>query len=130
MECTPLNGQKRGDKKRGSFCLLTTGVVTSGQQNTTGRLAHADQVAGRGGTHDTILADQQLLDTVGSGDLGDLVDHFVVVVTAITTNDEERVLDTLWNGQENARNEGFGVVGLLEDLDLLAETRTAVWVVD
>jgi hypothetical protein len=54
------------------------------------------------------------------------VDHFIVVITAITTNDEERVLNTLWNGQENARNEGFRVVGLLEDLDLLAETRTAM----
>jgi hypothetical protein len=104
---------------------LTTGVVTGGQQNTTRGLAHANQVAGRGGTHDTILADQQLLDTVGGGDLSDLVDHFIVVVTAIATNDEEGVLDTLGNGQEDTRNEGFGVVRLLEDLDLLAETRTA-----
>ena len=98
--------------------------MTGGQQDTTGRLAHANQIAGRGGTHDTILADQQLLDTIGGGDLGDLVDHLIVVVTAITTNDEERALDTLRNGQENTRNEGFGVVGLLEDLDLLAEART------
>lgn len=98
--------------------------MAGGQQNTTRGLAHTNQVAGRGGTHDTILADQQLLDTVGGGDLSDLVDHHIVVVTAITTNDEEGVLDTLGNGQEDTRNEGFGVVGLLEDLDLLTETRT------
>lgn len=98
--------------------------MTGGKQNTTRRLAHADQVASGRGTHDAILADQQLLDAIGGGDLSDLVDHFIVVETAITTNDEERALDTLGNGQENTRDKRFGVVGLLEDLDLLAEPRT------
>lgn len=104
--------------------LLTTGVVTGSQQNTTRRLAHTNQVASGRCTHDAVLADQQLLDAIGGGDLGNLVDHYIVVETTITTNDEERVLDTLGNGQENTGDEGFGVVGLLEDLDLLAETRT------
>ena len=98
--------------------------MTGSQQNTPRGLAHANQVASGRGTHDTVLADQQLLDAIGGGDLGNLVDHYIVVETTITTNDEERALDTLGNGQENTGDEGFGVVGLLEDLDLLAETRT------
>jgi hypothetical protein len=105
--------------------LLTTGVVTGGQENTTSCLSHTDQVAGRRSTHDTILADQQLLDTVGGTDLGDLGDHLRVVKTTITTNDQEGVLNALGNGQENAGDKGLGVVGLLEDLDLLAKTRAA-----
>lgn len=109
---------------RAWLSLLTTGVVTGSQQNTTRRLAYTNQVASGRGTHDAVLADQQLLDAIGGGDLGNLVDHYIVVETAITTNDEERVLDTLGNGQKNTGDEGFGVVGLLEDLDLLAETRT------
>ena len=104
--------------------LLTTGVVTGSQQNTTRRLAHTNQVASGRCTHDAVLADQQLLDAIGGGDLGNLADHYIVVETTITTNDEERVLDTLGNGQENTGDERFGVVGLLEDLNLLAETRT------
>lgn len=101
--------------------LLTTGVVTSSQEDTTSSLSHADQVASSRGTHDAILADQQLLDAIGGTDLGDLGNDLRVVVTAIATNDEERVLDTLGDGQENAGDEGLGVMSLLKDLDLLAE---------
>lgn len=95
--------------------------MTSSQEDTTSGLSHADQVAGSWGTHNAILADQQLLDAVGGTDLGDLGDDLRVVVTAIATNDEERVLDTLGDGQENAGDEGLGVMSLLKDLDLLAE---------
>lgn len=101
----------------------TTGVVTGSQQNTTGSLANADQVARSGGGENAILAHQELLDTVGGTDLGDLGDDLRVVVTAITANDEEGILDTLGDGEEDAGNEGLGVVVLLEDLDLLAKTR-------
>jgi hypothetical protein len=69
-----------------------------------------------------MLADQQLLDAIGGTDLCDLGDDLRVVVTAITANDKEGVLDTLGDRQENASNEGFRVVSLLKDLDLLAKT--------
>lgn len=104
--------------------VLTTRVVTGSQQDTTSGLADADQVAGRGGTHNAMLAHQELLDTVGGTDLGNLGDHLSVVVTAITTNDEEGTLSTLGDRQKGASDEGLGVMGLLEDLDLLAKTRT------
>lgn len=86
---------------------LTTRVVRGGQQDTTSGLANADDVRGSRGTEDTILADDELLDTVcgtnlcnGLGDLG-------VPVTTVTTDDESRVLDTLGDGEENASNEGL-----------------------
>lgn len=97
--------------------------MTGSEQNTTSSLANADQVASSGGGENAILAHQELLDTIGGTDLGDLGDDFRVVVTAIATNDQEGVLDTLGDGEEDASNEGLGVVGLLENLDLLAKTR-------
>ena len=104
--------------------LLTTRIVTGSQQDTTRGFAHTDQVAGRGGTQNTILAHQQLLDTVGGADLGNLGNYLGVVVATITTNDEESVLGTFGNRKKNTGDEGLGVMGLLKDLDLLAETRT------
>jgi hypothetical protein len=98
--------------------------VTGGQQDTTSGLTNADQVACSGGAENAILADQQLLNTVGSADLGDLGDHLRVVVATITTNDDGCILGAFGNGEEDAGNEGLGIVGLLEDLDLLAKTRT------
>lgn len=97
--------------------------MTGGQQDTTGGFANPDEVASSGGTEDAILSHEELLNTVGGTDLSDLGNHLGVVVAAITTNDKERVLDTFGNGKKNAGNEGLGVVCLLEDLDLLSETR-------
>ena len=97
--------------------------MTGSQEDTTGSLTLADEVASSGGTEDAVLADQQLLDTIGSTDLSDLLDDLSVVVTTITTNDEESSLSTLGDGEDDAGDEGLGVVGLLEDLDLLTKTR-------
>jgi hypothetical protein len=70
------------------------------------------------------LANDELLDAVcgtnlcnGLGDLG-------VPVTTVTTNDEGRALDTFRDGEKDAGDKRLGVVLLLEDLDLLAKTRT------
>lgn len=98
--------------------------MTGSQQDTTSSLTHTDHIASGRGAQDTVLADQQLLHAVGSADLRDQLDDLGVVVTAITTNDQEGALSTLRDGKEDASDEGFGVVGLLEDGDLLTETRT------
>lgn len=98
--------------------------MTGGQKNTTSCLPDPDEIAGSRGAHNSILADQQLLDAISSTDLGDLGDDLRVVITAITTNDEEGVLHTLRDRQQNAGDERFRVVILLEDLDLLAKART------
>jgi hypothetical protein len=110
------------------YCLrlgsLTSGVVTGGEQDTTGGLPDPDDMTGSWCAEDTILADQELLDAVGSTDLCDLLCDLRVPVATITTNDKESVLSALRNRLEDADDERFGVVLLLEDLDLLAKTRT------
>lgn len=68
-----------------------------------------------------MLSNQQLLHAISGTDLCDLGDDLRVVVTAIATNDEEGTLNTLGDRQKNTSNERFRVVGLLEDLDLLAK---------
>lgn len=108
--------------------LLTTGVMTGSQQDTTSRLVDTDEMTGGRRAHDAILADQELLDAIGSTNLSNGLSDLRVPVTAITTNDEERALDAFGNRQEDAGNKSLRVVLLLENLDLLAETRTiALW---
>jgi hypothetical protein len=102
----------------------TTRVVTGSQQDTTSGLSHTDQVAGGRGAEDAILADQELLDTVGSADFGNLLDNLGVIVATITTNDKESSFSTLRDGEQDAGDESFGVVGLLEDLDPFTKTRS------
>ena len=104
--------------------LLTSGVVAGGEQDTASSLPDPDDMAGSRGRENAVLADQQLLDAVGSTDLGDLLCDLRVPVATVTTDNEESVLSALRNRLEDADDEGFGVVLLLEDLDLLAKTRT------
>lgn len=73
--------------------------------------------------HDAILTDQELLDAIGSTNLGNDLSNLWVPEATITANDEERALDTLGDRLEDAGDKGLGVVLLLEDLDLLAQTR-------
>lgn len=102
--------------------VLTTGVVAGSQQNATGGLPYTDKITGSGGAQDAVLADKELLDAISGTDLSDLLDGLRVIVTAVATNDEEGVLGTFRDGEEDAGDKGFGVVGLLEDLDLLTKT--------
>jgi hypothetical protein len=60
------------------------------QEDTSSGLAKSDDMAGGRRRQNTILADEELLYTVGSTDLGNQLDDLGVVVAAITTNDEER----------------------------------------
>lgn len=71
-----------------------------------------------------ILSDHELLDTVCSTNLRNQLRNLWVPVASITTNDEEGSIYAFWDREEDTGNEGFGVVLLLEDLDLLAETGT------
>ena len=48
-------------------------------------------MAGSGSREDTILADKELLDAVCGTNLGNQLNNLRVVVTAITTNNKERV---------------------------------------
>ena len=102
----------------------TTRVVTSSQKNTAGSLPHTDQVTGSRGTEDAVLAHEQLLDTIRGADLCDLLDDLCVVVPAIARDDEVGSLGSFGDRLDDTGNEGFGVVGLLEGLNLLSKTGT------
>jgi hypothetical protein len=84
---------------------LTTRVVRGGQQDTTSGLADADDMRGSGGAENAILANDELLDTVCGANLCNGLGDLGVPVTAVTTNDEGRVLDTLGDGEEDAGDE-------------------------
>jgi hypothetical protein len=46
------------------------------------------------------------------------------VVATVTADNEERILNAFGNGEEDTGDEGLGVVGLLENDDFFAKTRT------
>jgi len=98
--------------------------VACSEKNTTSSLLDTDQVTGSWGRHDAILTDQKLLDTVCGRDLCDDLSDLWVVVATITTNDEESTLSTFGDRLDDTGDKVLGVVLLLEDLDLLAQTRS------
>jgi hypothetical protein len=103
---------------------LTSGVVRGSQENTTSRLAFADDVRSSWSTENAILADKKLLDAVSGSNLCNELHNLWVPVSAVTANDEEASLDALGDGEEDTGDEGFTIVRLLEDDDLLSKTRT------
>lgn len=82
-------------------------------------------MAGSGGTENAILTDQELLDAICCADLSNQLGDLRIPVTSVAANDEERALNTLRDRLEDAGDERLRVVRLLENLDLLAETRTS-----
>jgi len=82
-------------------------------------------MAGGWCAEDTVLTDQELLDAVGGTNLCDHLGDLWVPVSAISTDDEEGVLDALRDREQDAGDESLRVVLLLENLDLLAEARAS-----
>ena len=68
-----------------------------------------------------ILPNKQLLNPVRSTNLGNQLHGFRVIVAPIASNDERCVLCALGDREEDAGDEGFGVVWLLEGCDFLAK---------
>jgi hypothetical protein len=101
----------------------TSSIVAGSQKDTTSGLALPDDMASCWSTQDTMLADQKLLHAIGSSNLGNQLDNLRVPVSSVTTNDQEASLDTFWDRQKDARNEGLAVMGLLENDDLFPQTR-------
>jgi hypothetical protein len=101
--------------------------MAGGQENATSSLPQTDDVAGSRSGKNAVLADQELPDTVGSSNLGDQLNDLRVVEAAITANDEESTLGTLWYGKENGCDESLAVVWLLKDGDLLTKTGPVVY---
>jgi hypothetical protein len=124
---------------------LTAGVVAGSEEDASSGLAFPNDMAGSGSRENAVLADQELLDTVGGTDLCDQLDDLGVPVATITTNDEEGAcvlsvssgistggsavrgrikltLSSLRYRQEDGGDKCLAVVWLLEDCDLLAKT--------
>ena len=97
--------------------------MTGSQKNPARRFSFSNDMARSRGAQDPILSYQELLDAIRSSDLGNQLHHFRVIISPITTNDEEAVLSTLGDRKEDAGDEGFAVVRLLEDGDLFSKTR-------
>ncbi len=78
-------------------------------------------MTGSRGAQNTTLTDQELLDTICSTNFCNQLDNLGVPVSSITTNDQEAVLDTFWDGEKDRCDESFRVVRLLENNDLLSQ---------
>lgn len=98
--------------------------MTGSQQNTTSSFPLADKVTGRWGAENAVLSDQELLHAVCSANLCDCLYDLRVVVATVTADNEERALHAFGDGKEDTGDEGLGIIGLLEDDDLFAKTRT------
>lgn len=96
--------------------------MTSGQQDATSSFSQSDNVRGGWCAQDAIVSDNQLLHSICSSDLRNNLGDLWVPESAITTNNQCAALDTFGNGEESCCDEGFGVVRLLEDFDLLTKT--------
>ena len=99
--------------------------MTCGEEDTASCLPNSNDMTSSRCTQNTVLTDEQFLDTICSTDLCNQLDNLWVPVSAITTNYKERTLNTFRNRKENGGDKGFAIVILLEDSDLLAQTGCA-----
>lgn len=110
----------------GSRFSRTSRVVTGGQQDASRCLLDSDDVTGSRCAQNAIVTDDQLLDAVCRTNFGNQLCDFWIPVASITADNEGRSFYSFRDGEEDAGNEGFAVVLLLEDLDLLSKSRTAI----
>ena len=99
--------------------------MTGSEENTTGGLSDANDMAGSWSGQDAILTDEKLLDTICRANFSNQLDNFGIPVSAVTTDDKESTLCAFRNREEDRSDEGLAVVRLLEDSDLFAQTRSA-----
>jgi len=118
----PIQLPLAGSLMRG-WAARTSSVVTGSQKNTTSSLAFPNDMGSCRSTQDASLTDQQLLDTVCSSNFGNQLHNLWVPVSSITTNNQEAILDSFWDREEDAGHKGLAIVRLLEDDDLLPQTR-------
>lgn len=69
--------------------------MTGGQEDTASSLAKADEVRSGRSRENTVLADEELLDTVRSTNLGGKLDNLGVPETTVATNDKSRAYKLL-----------------------------------
>lgn len=80
------------------------------EQDTSLGFPRADDVRGRGGGHDSVLADDELLDAVCGSHLDDRLDHLGRVEPPIASDNESDALGPAGDGREDGLDEVLGVV--------------------
>lgn len=93
------------------------------EEDAAGGFELADDVAGGRSAHDAVDAKDEFLDAVRGANLDNELHDLWVVVATVAANDEEGILSALGDGEQDGGDEGLGVVWLLEDFDLFAQTR-------
>lgn len=71
--------------------------MAGSKEDTARGIAFPNNVAGSRGTQNAILSDQQFFHSVCSSDLGNQLHCFRVVVTPISSDNQETALDALGN---------------------------------
>lgn len=100
--------------------VRTARVVARCKKYAAGSFSLSNDVTGSWRAEDSVLADEKLLHSVCSANLGDQLHDLRVVESSISTNDEETTFCAFRDRKEDAGDEGLAVVGLLEDGDFLA----------
>ena len=95
--------------------------MTGSQEDTTSGFALSNKMASCRCAHNAILTDQKLLDSICSSNLSDQLNDLWVPESSISANDQKASFGTFWDGKQNASDERFTVVWLLEDGDLFPQ---------
>ena len=103
-----------------SLLRRTSRIVTSRQKYSSSSLSLSNDMACSRCTQNTILPDEEFLDSIGSTDFGYQLHHLGVVVPSIPANHEKAAICTFGYGEKDASDERLAVMGLLEDRDLLS----------
>jgi len=83
-------------------------------------------MAGSWCAENSMLPDNQLLDSISSTDLSDQLYDFWVVISSISSNDKEAALYAFWDGEKDTGDERLAVIWLLEDTGLFSKSRTSL----
>lgn len=101
----------------------STGVVTRGEQDSSIGLHAPNESRSSRGREDRVFAQDKVLDTVSGTESQDDLYDFRRVESPITTDNERLALASTGHGGECCLDKVFGIVLLLEYLDLLSKAR-------
>ena len=100
--------------------------MTGSEQNAAGSFSLADNMTGGGCAQNAILSNKKLLDPIGAPNLRNSLHDLRVPIASVSTDDKKAAFDAFWYREEYACDKRFAVMGLLEDLDFFAKTRSEI----
>lgn len=96
--------------------------MAGSEQNASSSLSLSNDMTRGRCTQDAILSNQKFLHTIRSPDSRNQLYGLRVIKSPIPSDNQKATLDSLGDRQEDAGDEGLGVIWLLEDGDFLAKT--------